>query len=63
MKRGFKDLIHIRCADHRMHRALTKDFYEHSAGRRVKELRGKLMGVYGQLLFRKAFVTKLGTTK
>ncbi|XP_003738433.1 uncharacterized protein LOC100897908 [Galendromus occidentalis] len=43
MTRGLKEFIHIRCADHRMHRALTADFYKTAAGKRVLQLRCSLM--------------------
>lgn len=59
MVSGFRNFIHIRCADHRMHRALTKDFYETSTGRKVLQLRSQLMRMYKHLLYKKTYVSKV----
>ena len=59
MVRGLKKYLHIRCADHRIHRALTFDFYKMRIGKHVLELRSLLMRVYRHLLYRKTDVARL----
>lgn len=59
MIRGFKRLVHIRCADHRMHRALTADFYKTSAGKKVLLKREHLMKIHRRLIYRRVLIAKV----
>lgn len=56
---GLRDFIHIRCADHRIHRGLTADFHKTEPGRRVLELRTHLMKIHRHLLFKKTLVSNI----
>ena len=59
----FRKHVHIRCADHRMHRALTKDFYETTVGKKVLKLRSRLVEIHSKLLFKKTLITKIAKEK
>ena len=46
-----------------MHRALTKDFYDTTVGKKVLKLRSRLGGIYNQLLFKKTLIAKIAKEK
>lgn len=63
MIRAFRDFAHIRCADHKIHRALTADFYKTETGKRVLSHRCALMKIYRHLIYKKQRIAQLGKEK
>ena len=63
MVSSFKDYTHIRCADHRMHRALTADFYRTQPGIKVLELLTRLMRIYRHLIYKKSMIRDLAKAR
>ena len=63
MVRGLSKFEHVRCADHRIHRGLTADFYKTTVGRRVLKLRSTLMKIYRHLIYKKSLVGDLAKEK
>lgn len=63
MVKGFEDFVHIRCADHRIHRALTADFYKTSTGQAVLLHRSRLMKIYRHLIYKKRLIADMAKKK
>ena len=53
MVRAFRDFAHVRCADHKIHRALTADFHKTETGQRVLKHRCALMKIHRHLIYKK----------
>ena len=63
MVRGFKDLVHMQCVDHRMHRALTFEFYETDSGKKLLGIRKQLMKIYRHLIYKKTIIAEIAKEK